>query len=482
MFDTEILYTKLKELSETLNQKLANLNHIFYISKPTPENMEKYRILEKASFYFYIGVFLRFTKSSILNFLGYIYYLQETYQYTKKKNHNFEYIFVSHITKSQIDIEKDAFFQNLPWKLSKDSSVKLIFLNGNRTPANKISFSVEFPQNMELTVIPKFPAINILLRYYTQVLRCLPTYVKQFIKSKKLDRKLVFLSYFAYFDRQSISNLTLKNYFDNLFDTTNLKKCFTTFEGNLFEHYILEGSKKNLAAKFYFYQHAPILVSQYGLYENIANFNENCTLLVSGEITHEFFAQILIKMGKPKIKVINVGSFKFSSHKANLDSEKRNILFAPEGTEIATRELLDLAMRVAVENNELNFIFRLHPSLIRNPKILRLIKNFPKNLKLSSQTLTEDISVSLACIYRSSSVGIEGGARGLIPIYFGSSAPELDPLDIMKLSHPRLYTIEDALIFFRNGTFNSWKNNQKILDVCNKYFNQQDFNKIFSVE
>ena len=83
----------------------------------------------------------------------------------------------------------------------------------------------------------------------------------------------------------------------------------------------------------------------------------------------------------------------------------------------------------------MTFILRIHPGLDQRAsiKILKKLKAL-KNLRISEETLIEDLQRAHIGVFRSSAVGLEGLAFNVLPVHFDASHLNyLNPFEYTKM-------------------------------------------------
>ena len=159
--------------------------------------------------------------------------------------------------------------------------------------------------------------------------------------------------------------------------------------------------------------------------------------------------KFICSIGKKGIDIKMLGSNKIVNKKNAQEYLKVNkvCLVAPEGIESECNVLFEFSLNCAKLNQDIQFIWRLHPiisfdNLINNNKKL---ENLPENITLSSNSLKEDIALSTYVLYRGSTVAISAISEGLIPIYV-DNGDELD-LDPLYMCSEGKYIVKDSLEF-----------------------------------
>ena len=99
---------------------------------------------------------------------------------------------------------------------------------------------------------------------------------------------------------------------------------------------------------------------------------------------------------------------------------KSNCLVVPGATYSEIIKLFDFSIKCALQDKNLKLTFRLHP-MVRIDKILKImnlkIKLLPRNIKISTKSLPEDIKNNSFVLYTDSAAVIEATRGGNIPIY-----------------------------------------------------------------
>jgi hypothetical protein len=208
-----------------------------------------------------------------------------------------------------------------------------------------------------------------------------------------------------------------------------------SYEGNSHELSILSNLKSiSASVRILPYQHAPIVVTQFGLQRELRRFNKNVIVLTSGSITKEYF-QILQRDANLHIPILEAGSPKFSMETLDSQNFKTTrsacILFLPEADIDSFLDSVKIMKELANDYKELIFVIRKHPSLKFPTKIAKsLNRNLPPNSSFSSLSLTEDFQRSAICVFRGSAAAIEAARFGIYPIHIDFRNDfNMNPLD-----------------------------------------------------
>ena len=232
------------------------------------------------------------------------------------------------------------------------------------------------------------------------------------------------------FSRTAINNLLLTSSIISYVEDSEIEKVVITFEGNAYESCLYSAiSRRFPGIVFILYQHAPVTKNHIGIKNQLGRVSNNATIGASGIVTAKTLEEF---MGISKLQDIDIfGSTKFRfSESPDPNVLKKVCLIAPEGVLSAVEEMLDLALNLAGIMKDFHFIFRVHPVLRQHLEKMRdQLNEKPINFEFSTQSIEDDFSRSGACIYRGSSVGIEGAAFGVIPIFYSKANEKaLDPI------------------------------------------------------
>jgi len=148
----------------------------------------------------------------------------------------------------------------------------------------------------------------------------------------------------------------------------------------------------------------------------------------------------------------------------------------PEGIIDECITLFNFSIKCANFLPHIDFIWRLHP-VISFKEVLRCMginsDDLPKNIVLSSSSLSEDIIKSNFALYRGTTAIIEAIYGGLMPIYLA---------DDSGMTIDLLFEIDDGKAVVRNvNEFsmiikdNSSVDNEKLVKYCESYFTKIDY-------
>jgi hypothetical protein len=246
------------------------------------------------------------------------------------------------------------------------------------------------------------------------------------------------------FRRATFANLIFLRRLSEVLKNVSLNTVFFTLEGHAHEAMIISLIKADYPhLQMRVIQHAPIVPSQFGYFDNLLLLRRNDSVLCTGNITQEITRNFLENSGGACSDVRILGSPKgnlsIRDYSEFQTGKKKSVLLLPEGTESSSIEFLNLLHNMALRCPERSFVYRLHPATRKGAKLMKLLsQELPTNAIISGQFLTEDLDVSMCTVYRSSAAAIEALAFGAIPIHFDpNNSFVLDPILYEKLAHSK---------------------------------------------
>lgn len=324
----------------------------------------------------------------------------------------------------------------------------------------------QFSENVQIFVIPKYGSIAGFASHIKKSL--IAVYKLKEYKSiykESIEFNLRTNAIVANFHRNTFSNLSILEVLNTCLKVQKHCRVFTTFEGNLFESFVIYNSRLKNDNTFFFYQHTPIMISQYGLQSHLANFNQNCILLTTGKLVSDYLTNFL--PAGSELPVV-IGSKKALKKSFSPIHDGKTILFAPEGTSEAVEEMWIAASYIARNNPKLICTIRIHPSLFKSELNKLNLKSDLNNLRISQTTLNKDFEANSYCVYRSSAVGIEASLAHLVPVYFSNSSSNLDILEITHVDHFKASNVNELVSIFKRNT--KFQDSYELADVCSTYF------------
>jgi hypothetical protein len=451
---------KLEDIFKEINNSEYHVNPFFRISKGTPEQMKKYQVINSKFprsiilIHFLISIPVNAVKLFIYLICSVIFFHQyRTFKYETQKSN---ILFLSHAIGENITkTDGDQFFALIPEHFhKKNQKVSILYTNHNLIGYHKNSKSLKLKSGeIDRYLIPKFlkPTENInYLRLIIPASFCCFFNGLQKLLSNPIVSILLIKSSIAFYSRSTYSNYLVGQRVQTYCNKNDLNILILTFEGHSYEQYIIEKiGKSQPKLSFIMYQHSPIVIDQFGVEHFLKTNTRSLTVLTTGSLYEKVFKSFSMV---PSYLIL--GSSKADTNFIDTtDNLKIQILFAPEGTTVATLSFLRLINSLCSMNPELFFSLRLHPNLKRNLFVNSLIKKLGKksNFSLSSDTLFEDLKKSQIVFYRSSAVGVQALMSQAIPIFYSDSKDlGLNVLGNQSTLFPVVANLQDAMRYLKS--------------------------------
>jgi hypothetical protein len=242
--------------------------------------------------------------------------------------------------------------------------------------------------------------------------------------------------------RQALSaataiNLRMHTALSSLCQAVNPRLVITTYEGDAAERVIWHAARTARRRPLCVgYQHARILKHAHAIRRPVAAPGLDCdpdVILTLGEVPHKILAS------SPALSATRF--IEYGSHRSALPSgvefprpeeRSRQCVVLPDADDQECASLFGFAVATANQRPDVRFVLRPHPivdtqSLIKRH---RTLQSLPGNVTLSCDTpLTEDLSRSRYCLYRSSSAAMQAVLAGIKPFYLARPGElPIDPL------------------------------------------------------
>jgi len=482
--DYQVLSEKLDALLQTSLGTKHLINPYFRISKGTPEQTGKYfrlnsKIPRPALLVGnLLAIPLNIFRLSLALLLSLVLFRQNSI--FKQKIENTEVLFLSHGTKGNLlNREKDTFFDLMPQNLQSQKNLRCSVLYTNQ---NLFRFRIDNRlldhKNKELKhiLLPKFLRFTEHAKYVFTTgnfaLRALLLSFRYYFEKPELSRILI-CSIPWYFSRATYSNYLLLNKVKEVHIKNNLTAIFLTFEGHSFEQLIVDELNENSQkTKIFFYQHSPIVSLHYGIRYFLIQLKSKITVLTTGVFYSEYF-QSISKL--PIYKVIGTNKSKRSVGNRKIEIANK-IIYAPEGTNFATKDFVDLIKYIIEDSPTYSHFLRLHPDIKLNLRLkfelIRLRKY--KNFFISSNDLESDLTSANYLVYRSSAVGIESLKHDLLPIFYAEA--KFSRLNVLISNTDSYYKAQNPneVLIILDSSHNMLSRDQR-LDLFNSYFSRIDY-------
>jgi len=441
------------KIFEVFSKSDVALSPILSLGKPIPEVIKKkQKIIQKVTKEKYYGSIITFIPRIFINLLvsilHHFYHLHYWRQFPFKKLAKTEIVFVSHYTGQEITVDEDPYFGKLSQQLNENNRPNLIlYINHNKGNPSKFNVEIDAQKlNHEQYILPKTVNTKEFLKLYKNIFKNLKEiifYAAQKAERSKREKILMLELAIQQLGLESMSQTILAKNIEQVVCQTKAKKMILTYEGHSFETYVANKLKSmfpNLDVSVY--QFAPVVPAQNSFFRNLHLLNKNIRIFVSGT---QFKEDILRRTKLPSSALTVIGSRKNRIDKLSLIERKDvTVLFAAEGSRESLVEFINLAFYSSLENPSTTFIVRAHPASAKYK--LELFKKAGKHSSkfyLSSESLKDDLHKATHCVYRSSSVGLEGLLYGVIPIHYAAGMNSaLDPINSLDLPHLQFADID----------------------------------------
>ena len=370
---------------------------------------------------------------------------------------------ITHFIGAPKDEFKELYFGKL-FDNYNENEVSYFFINQTEIRESEVTQYLNRSFQSDFKVGGKSFSINVtiglIMRQLRGTIKLLRTYnLESWGAIESKDR--IYFAIRNQFSRATLNNLLLTSSILKYIKTSSVEKIVITFEGNAYESCLYEAiSRRNPEIEMIFYQHAPVTRDHIGIRNQLTRNLSNAIVGVSGDITKKMFQDEFAISSQQKMIIL--GSTKFRFSKTPLPSVfKKVCLFAPEGTVCAVEEMLFVALKLSAVMEDFHFIFRVHPVLKDHLETLVDLYNGKYlNFEISTQTIEVDFARSGSCIYRGSSVAIEGAAFGVVPIFYSKDGKtSVDPISFRNRGQMQTSEIDQIIsILKRLETLNpsSW--------------------------
>ncbi|MDC0896380.1 hypothetical protein OAS16_06575, partial [Candidatus Pelagibacter sp.] len=309
-------------------------NHEYLLKKYQPEQFRFFKIISNIVIYILINfrnLFLNSTKFII-------------------NNNNLDFIIVSHKLNNNLN-NKDNYFGDIKsfFKKKKISFEMLFYSHVKSKNEKNIINHASFIEKIEIFfyILSKF--IEILI------------FSKSFIGNYTFKIKLKVAS--EILSPKTFENFIIHRNLNKINKSKQIKNLIIPFEGFSYERVIFFSfNSLKLKTNLLGYQHASLIESQNGIFRKLNRKYNPEIILTSGSETkkilkkHYSFKKIFI-FGSNKI------SHYITKNKSKNKKNKKYILVLPEGIESECLYMMKFILDKNFYDHNINFIFRLHPSL-----------------------------------------------------------------------------------------------------------------------
>lgn len=424
------IFQHLETILDDLYRPIYFCNSYLFLTKLSASNIHKYHAcldpkFFKLSIYLFTYIFRLCARIILIywrNFFMTNHPLPNDNLHRNKER--LDHLFISHIVKNLPDKVNDNYFGQIPVVLKQmQKKIDLYYIQHDVKTANNRGFNlinskINFVQLCNVIFQQMKNSLAIVVHFY----RCKFKYF--FLHLYVIEHQ---------FSKITLHNIIISLKITKLCKDLEVRNLHLTFEGNGFEIQTTENLLLS-TTKIYLHQFAPITSGHIGLTKFLERIKgEKVIIFTTGHAVSNYFKSIADK----SIKIVTIGTSKSEiSYKDRILTKKNDVLFLPEGTFIQSLYFTFLAKNLSIKFPAINFRIRLHPDLISNEKIKKIVKNLNlENLVVSDQSLYEDFRVSKVSIFHTSATGLQGMYQGVFPIHiseFDAHPDIMNPFFLLK--------------------------------------------------
>ena len=435
MIDPKKLDDFLSKIGETFESEVLDGNPFFHLVKPTSENLRKYQLrFARSKVYLFLSGLAVFPKIIflVINSLAIsVARTRENFRWTSKQENQYERLIISQFTSAQNPDQDDIFYGSN----NQDPNSVIFYLNSTRNQAHKIQSNFINAGKANVVVNTKSLWISGVIKIHIKQMKGsikLLTYAAFNSTNSILERRLLIEASVFQHARSTIANQITKVRLAQVILECNPADIVLMTEGHAHESMILNLRNRNFPSiRILGYQHAPLVPGQFSFWHLLNEFDKQDMLFTCGATTRH-----VIEATYPNLKVKILGSLKIKMPVHQLkDSKCLEVLGIVESTRESLIEFVYLFNFLADSIPGVEFTLRIHPGLDQRAsnQILKKLATL-KNLRISMETLIEDLQRAHIGVFRSSAVGLEGLAFGVLPVHFDASHYNyLNPLKYTKI-------------------------------------------------
>jgi hypothetical protein len=203
-----------------------------------------------------------------------------------------------------------------------------------------------------------------------------------------------------------------------------------TFEGHSWER-VAFAAARNIQPdiRCIGYQHAALFNLQHAIQRSLGPAYDADLILTSGTYAKERLEK---NNALRHTRISALGSTRSVQSPPTTINKKANAcVVLPEGIESECDLLFEFSLRCAALRPDIEFIWRLHPSMNHEALVGRntKLRNPPANVTLSRAPIEEDLAHSQWALYRGSTAVLQAVAAGVCPVYLAQPDEiSIDPL------------------------------------------------------
>ncbi len=228
---------------------------------------------------------------------------------------------------------------------------------------------------------------------------------------------------------RSFWNQILTHQVTQIVSKLGIKFVITTYEGHAWERTICESiHNTTISCKCFAYLTGTIFQYQHSITRILKKSCNPDVIFSPGTLSTDFLRSSF----KEYLPVYTLGSSKYIHNKSSDYSQRKGILFLPEGVLSEAIEMGQFALMVSMLLPDASIYFRLHP-IISQRKVSEHILKYtqkPDNFIFSLDDISLDADKSIMALYKGSTAIVEAMQSGCLPyrLLQQSNAYSPDPL------------------------------------------------------
>ncbi len=444
-----------------------------HVMREHPHSLKQYEFLFKDA-----SNDLSYSNSSLLvnRWLSNIFHLDD-FQVSNLINYkDVDVIIVSHLVNiDHLNCDEDFYFADIPKYLSNNNIKTLVVLiNHTKEKTENLSKRIKCSDTPRIILSKNLNLKREVQNVFGLIKEMVKMKLSSFKEEGLLKQALQRASNVKGLGG-SLSALRIGRQVEEVLSLCNPKAIVITYEGHSWERVVYGITNQyNDNILRIGYQHSVMIKNAHSIVRPLGKKYDPDLIFTSGEITHNFFQKSLKKSHS---KLLVLGSKK-SLEKLDSygDKQSKICLVLPEGIIEECDTLFSFSIKCANALPHIDFIWRLHPVMPFNKVLEHMsinIEDLPKNIIISSSSLSEDIVKSSFALYRGTTAIIEAVYGGLTPIYLSDdSGMTIDLLHEMDEGREIVRNIVDFAMVVDKITLH---NNDKLIHYCKRYFTPFDY-------
>lgn len=374
-----------------------------------------------------LSIFFSFILNLLKFFLEMITSLKKIFEKKVTDKEKFDCLLICNLINSKSLNNVDYIYGDLEKNLKQNYKVFKLLINHTRDDNEKLK---NLLKDRRASSIIGFESKNFIFDLKSfLILFCYFT----FFLYKTLiyfDRKYLVIA-FGFLDFSTKKNLNLMKNFSDFINNSKFNNLTLPYEGYSWERLILMKSYK-LVNKRFGYNFSALVKNQHSLIRKLNLAYEPDVIFTPGNYSKNKLKDLSVP-----IKCLGSNRFYKNNKLKKTKFKKIRCLILPEGIISECKKLFSFSIRAAHAFPNIQFVWRLHPSMDFN-EILRKLSlsnknSLPKNIIISKLNFFDDISKSHMAIYRGSTSIITALQNEIYPIYLNDNEDiNIDPIYEMK--------------------------------------------------